>query len=469
MTICCRRNGKLAYTEVNQGDMMDVLMRNEIRCIPMCFLTNHHFPTFLPRRYICKHVPIFLHKTEGPPCSTTGCFLPITAQYRDLLPAKAQNVLDREQKHYETKNKAEDYLAFSKYYCPETDMFLFFHPVKSQWKVINSENMHLKHIVKAFSEGPTRVVFPPLVDFQGHYETKGQYPGAESQELDSALQKRGVIPFVDKDFPPSDVSILGKHALESAPKVTPKELKGGVSWYRAREIHDGDFPVRLFDKIAPSHVLQGGLGDCWLIAAISVVAEFPDFFPKYVFQDSQCNCEGKYSFNLFDYSKQEWKTITVDDFLPCYPKSKYAEMPIPKFSQPNGNEVWLLLLEKAFAKLVGGYLNLKAGYAGLAWMMLTGCMDYNRWILEKGVTPLTWRRRPIMMFHSTGQHLGFDYAAPSDSDPLYKEEDFLNYLRKCAKKNYLIGAVAVHGGAVEAVHSNGLIEGHAYAVLAVSP
>lgn len=84
----------------------------------------------------------------------------------------------------------------------------------------------------------------------------------------------------------------------------------------------------------------------------------------------------------YNYTKRSWVEVVLDDKIPSYPKSIFAEAPIPRFAQPHGNEIWLLLLEKAFAKITNGYMNMKAGYAGLAWMMLTGCLDYNRWIKE---------------------------------------------------------------------------------------
>ena len=64
------------------------------------------------------------------------------------------------------------------------------------------------------------------------------------------------------------------------------------------------------------------------------------------FHEKECNLVGKYSVNLFDYSQNppKWRVITIDDFIPCYPKSPFAETPIPRFSQPNCNEMWLLLL-----------------------------------------------------------------------------------------------------------------------------
>ena len=68
--------------------------------------------------------------------------------------------------------------------------------------------------------------------------------------------------------------------------------------YRARDLHDADFPVRLFDNIEPADVLQGGLGNCWLMAACSTIAEYPDYITGITFKDTEVRWDGKYVINL---------------------------------------------------------------------------------------------------------------------------------------------------------------------------
>ena len=66
--------------------------------------------------------------------------------------------------------------------------------------------------------------------------------------------------------------------------------------------------------------------------------------------------------------------ITIDDYFPC------SEHGGPIFSRANGNELWVLLLEKAYAKVLGNYYTLRGGFANEGMMDLTGspteCFDF---------------------------------------------------------------------------------------------
>lgn len=58
--------------------------------------------------------------------------------------------------------------------------------------------------------------------------------------------------------------------------------------------------------------------------------------------------------------------VTIDDLFPCYPHGT------PLFSQNVNNELWVLILEKAYAKLHGGYYQLRNGFLNEALSDLTG-------------------------------------------------------------------------------------------------
>ena len=62
----------------------------------------------------------------------------------------------------------------------------------------------------------------------------------------------------------------------------------------------------------------------------------------------------------------------MDEFLPC---TVTDGRPCPTFARPLGNELWVMLLEKALAKFCGSYGALNSGYPGWAFQVLTGKSD----------------------------------------------------------------------------------------------
>ena len=46
-----------------------------------------------------------------------------------------------------------------------------------------------------------------------------------------------------------------------------------------------------------------------------------------------------------------WCYVTVDDYIPCEVTGGQ-----PIYSKALGDDIWVMLLEKAFAKISGGYL-----------------------------------------------------------------------------------------------------------------
>jgi calpain-15 len=63
----------------------------------------------------------------------------------------------------------------------------------------------------------------------------------------------------------------------------------------------------------------------------------------------------------------EWIEVTVDDLFPCEPNGD------PLFTSCIDNEIWVMVLEKAYAKVHGSYYMLKGGFTNEALIDLTGC------------------------------------------------------------------------------------------------
>ena len=160
---------------------------------------------------------------------------------------------------------------------------------------------------------------------------------------------------------------------------SPKAVK------RVHEIFDN--PTFLKDKVSPSDVKQGSLGDCWLMASLTALANMDIGIKRICVEyDTQI---GIYGFVF--HRDGEWIHVIIDDKL--YLKSPDWDSPSVQRhlleqtdredvekeyrktyqtgSQSlffahcrDANETWLPLLEKAYAKAHGDYGSLSGGWIG---------------------------------------------------------------------------------------------------------
>lgn len=75
------------------------------------------------------------------------------------------------------------------------------------------------------------------------------------------------------------------------------------------------------------------------------------------------NPSNYYAIKLF--INGEWKIITTDDHFPFKEKTAI-------YAKPYKNDIWVMLLEKVWAKEFGSYMNIDFGYSTEGLMALTG-------------------------------------------------------------------------------------------------
>eukprot|EP00744_Colponema_vietnamica_P002753 GILI01004288.1.p1 GENE.GILI01004288.1~~GILI01004288.1.p1 ORF type:complete len:422 (-),score=71.13 GILI01004288.1:139-1404(-) len=161
--------------------------------------------------------------------------------------------------------------------------------------------------------------------------------------------------YTDNSFKPS-TKILGQ--IEDVQLST-------VTWERLENICGGtDKSVLVNGGISPGEIVQGSLGNCWLLASMAAVAEYPALV-RDVFVVKQKNDYQKYCFRLFDEKVEKFREISVDTFIPCIDGR-------PIFTQPNGIAMWVPLLEKAVAKMYGTFGALDGGSTEGGIRILTG-------------------------------------------------------------------------------------------------
>ena len=117
-------------------------------------------------------------------------------------------------------------------------------------------------------------------------------------------------------------------------------------------------------RIDPDAIKQGKLGDCYFLSVLSVMANYQHRLKKLIIsqkiEKTSCYC---IALNISGI----WELVLIDDFIPCW---KGANQPC--FARSFKNEIWVMLMEKAFAKVSGGYANLIRGFTNETMQMLTG-------------------------------------------------------------------------------------------------
>lgn len=106
------------------------------------------------------------------------------------------------------------------------------------------------------------------------------------------------------------------------------------------------------------------MGDCYFLASISAIAEYPERLER-IFLINEYNKKGLYVVALC--LNGLWEIVILDPRVPCKPKSGTIA-----FNRSLDRELWVILLEKAWAKVHGGYMNIASGLTREALRDLTG-------------------------------------------------------------------------------------------------
>ena len=166
----------------------------------------------------------------------------------------------------------------------------------------------------------------------------------------------------DPEFPADPKSIMGRYPERLN---DPKRYMKDAVWCRPGKFFKGE-AYSMYEKgiLDPDDIKQGELGDCYFLVALASLAQFHERL-KRVLRVRRVNDAGIYcvSFCLTGI----WEEVIVDDRIPCY---KISETPI--FSHNLRKGIWVALLEKAWAKLHGGYLNVEVGTLEESIHALTG-------------------------------------------------------------------------------------------------
>ncbi|XP_054977339.1 calpain-13 [Sorex araneus] len=182
-----------------------------------------------------------------------------------------------------------------------------------------------------------------------------KYNGQDFYSLRDRCLSRGQL-FEDDTFPPTLTSI--------GPKLLMRENLSGLEWKRPHDL--AKKPHFILEGVSRFDIQQGMAGDCWFLAALGSLTQNPEYLQKILMEQSFSHqYAGIFRFRFWQCG--QWVEVVVDDRLPILDR-RYLFVNTRRDNQ----EFWPCLLEKAYAKLRGSYLNLHYGYLPDALVDLTG-------------------------------------------------------------------------------------------------
>jgi hypothetical protein len=203
-----------------------------------------------------------------------------------------------------------------------------------------------------------------------------------------------------------------------------------IEWMRASEIpelNDDEGQLAVFSKsVEPADIRQGGLGNCYFLSVLACTAESGVRIRR-IFLSDTFSPEGIYAVKMT--KNGESLVVVIDDYFPTKNKSTV-------FSSAHGNELWVLIMEKAWAKLHKCYHRIIGGQSHETFRDVTGAPAWE--IMSK-----------------------------PDED---KEDDVWERIVEGEKKNYIMAAGVSQKDEDEGkkLKEFGLVGGHAYSLLSAA-
>ena len=251
--------------------------------------------------------------------------------------------------------------------------------------------------------------------------------------------------------------------------------------------------LSIMGDIDPNDIAQGGVGDCWLLSAISALAEFDGAIAK-VFEMTHNHHgwnrtsvaggqaaidqmphdeENSYVVSLYDLPTWEPVHIEIDERLCANAQGTGLLSALPSHT----GELWVCYLEKAIAAHCGGWDKLDGGQCTHAWSLILGCKETYTIHITPGDSEYScWSKfnpnEQKWEMLGNSPHDGFQGNWPSawpkvggggDMHLRLNENDLFERMCEWDDHNFIMAAGTKSGSDSES--TDGVVDGHAYTVL----
>ena len=185
--------------------------------------------------------------------------------------------------------------------------------------------------------------------------------------------------FYDKEFPKTWESIYGFCGGD----LINNGLKAQLKWIKPNYIFNTEKYNIFTGNELESDIEQGKLSDCYFLSAAASIADNPECIKRLIYPHTP-NKEGCYSVFLNVFGM--WEEVVIDHRLPV---NRFTNKPI--FNASDRVVLWSMLLEKAYAKIHGGYANIAWGISRYSFTDLTGAPAENFFVDVKNQKQLDER------------------------------------------------------------------------------
>jgi hypothetical protein len=201
---------------------------------------------------------------------------------------------------------------------------------------------------------------------EGVISTKN-LPSEENIYRDQQMYK-GNAPWTDPLFPAEKKSLC---PFDSKGWVLPEDVWESdvdgwekIKWCRAAEIFDSE-NFNVFEKGSDKHkisandIQQGSIGDCYFLSVIGSLCNIYTKSGEKLIEDLFLHTSKtkEHVYGAYIFINGVWELVLVDDYFPYvgYGFKQFA------FASSQGNELWVSILEKAWAKINGCYAKIGCG------------------------------------------------------------------------------------------------------------
>lgn len=210
------------------------------------------------------------------------------------------------------------------------------------------------------------------VDFKNNQNNKSSFISIEKEKVNkgnnSIYKNKG---YIDHFFPPNENSLYGKNEKgefidpdTSNKTIIDNNLNVPIQWKRISDILQFDEYDIFNGSISSKQIKQGSLGNCYFLSVLAALSEKP-YLIYQLFRNKSISTNGLYEIVMF--INGQWEVVFIDDYFPVYEKDNTL-----CFAKSIDKSIWVLILEKAWAKVNGGYINTIGGRPSDALHALTG-------------------------------------------------------------------------------------------------